>query len=263
MSDNRPIGIFDSGVGGITVWKELAKLLPGERTIYLADAKNAPYGAQPKSAILEFSIKNTEVLIARKCKLIVVACNTATTNAISFLREHYQLPFVGIEPAIKPAALATKTKKVGVLATKGTLASSLFHKTAKEHAAGIQIMEQEGKGLVELIEKGNIDTEETRALLQRYLQPMVDHGMDSLVLGCTHYPFLTKILGELLPPHIQIIDSGPPVARQVKAVLAEKQLLGDRGQGPSRLHEFYTNGEKAVLMPLVPQEASRVAHLDF
>ena len=132
--DNRPIGIFDSGVGGTSVWREIEKLLPNEDTIYLADSKNAPYGERSKEEILQLSIKNIEFLLARDCKLIVVACNTATTNAISYVREHYSIPFIGTEPAIKPAALRSKSKTVGVLATKGTLSSELFFTTSQNHA---------------------------------------------------------------------------------------------------------------------------------
>ena len=168
MKDN-PIGIFDSGVGGTSIWREIQKLLPLENTIYLADSKNAPYGEKSKDDILHLSIKNTEVLLKNDCKLIVVACNTATTNAIDYLRKNYDVPFIGIEPAIKPAALQSKTKTVGVLATKGTLASSLFHSTSEIHASGINVIVREGTGLVQLIEEGKVDSQETRKLLLKHL----------------------------------------------------------------------------------------------
>jgi len=151
--NNNPIGVFDSGIGGTSIWKEINALLPNEDTIYLSDSINAPYGEKSQEEILRLSIKNTELLLQNKCKLIVVACNTATTNTIDYLRKTYKVPFIGIEPAIKPAALQSQSKKVGVLATKGTLSSSLFHSTAENHASGIQIMEQEGTGLVPLIEE--------------------------------------------------------------------------------------------------------------
>ena len=150
--NDHPIGIFDSGIGGTSIWKEIHSLLPNESTIYLADSKNAPYGEKSKDEIIQLCIKNTELLLAKGCKLVVVACNTATTNAIDYLRKHYTVPFIGIEPAIKPAALRSKSKKVGVLATQGTLSSSLFHSTTENHAAGIHIYEQVGTGLVPLIE---------------------------------------------------------------------------------------------------------------
>ena len=236
---NNPIGIFDSGVGGISIWKEIQLLLPNESTIFLADSKNAPYGEKPSEEILELSIKNTEYLSAKGCKIIVVACNTATTNAISYLRKNYNVPFIGIEPAIKPASLQSNSKTVGVLATKGTLTSNLFHSTIKEHTEGITIIEQEGTGLVSLIESGKVFSKETKELLKSYLSPMLAKNIDYLVLGCTHYPYLIPVLKELLPSHIKIIDSGEAVAKQTKAVLTAKDLLCDKGSIAD--HHFYTN----------------------
>jgi len=235
-----PIGIFDSGVGGTSIWKEINNLMPFEKTIYLADSRNAPYGEKSEEQILQLCIKNTEHLLEKECKLIVVACNTATTNAISFLRKTYDVPFIGIEPAIKPAALQSQSKKVGVLATKGTLASNLFHSTSENHATGIQILEQEGTGLVPLIEQGKVESNETRLLLEKYLEPMMSEGIDYLVLGCTHYPYLIPVLKEILPENVKIIDSGEAVARQTKAILEEFQLRTpseEKGE-----HQFYTNG---------------------
>ena len=151
LMNNNAIGIFDSGVGGTSIWKEIISLLPSENTIYLSDSKNAPYGVKSKQEIIDLSIKNTEFLLHLNCKLIVVACNTATTNAIKILREKYDVPFIGIEPAIKPAALKTKTSKIGILATKGTLNSELFEKTSNTINQKIIRKEIIGKGLVELI----------------------------------------------------------------------------------------------------------------
>lgn len=242
---NDPIGIFDSGIGGTSIWKEIHKLLPYEDTIYLADSKNAPYGGRPKAEILELSIKNTEFLLNRGCKLIVVACNTATTNAIDDLRERYQVPFIGIEPAIKPAALQSRSKTVGVLATKGTLASQLFHSTAKNHANGITVVEREGAGLVSLIEQGKVYTAETRALLEGFLAPMLEKDIDYLVLGCTHYPYLIPVLEGMLPPHVKIIDSGEAVARQTSHILRQNNLLHPP-TGESH-HVFYSNVDTTVL----------------
>lgn len=240
-----PIGIFDSGIGGTSIWREINKLLPNESTIYLADSKNAPYGERPPKQILELSIKNIELLIKQRSKLIVVACNTATTNAIKELREIYDISIIGIEPAIKPAALNSRTKKVGVLATKGTLASSLFHSTSDNHANGIQILEQEGTGLVELIEKGELDSPTTKVLLERYLGPMLKAGIDQLVLGCTHYPYLTPLLKDILPPEVKILDSGEGVARQTKNVLERHHLLDQEDKIAE--HLFLTNGDPEIL----------------
>lgn len=243
--DNRPIGIFDSGIGGTTVWREIEKLLPNEDTIYLADSKNAPYGERSKEEILQLSIKNIEFLLAKDCKLIVVACNTATTNAISYVREHYSVPFIGTEPAIKPAALRSKSKTVGVLATKGTLSSELFFTTSQNHAEGINKIVQVGTGLVPLIEAGKVNSPETRELLHKYLEPMLAGGMDYLVLGCTHYPYLIPVLKELIPAHIEILDSGEAIAKQTKAILKENTLLANPNKKAT--HLFYTNANLDIL----------------
>jgi glutamate racemase len=244
--NNGPIGIFDSGIGGTSIWREINKMLPNESTIYLADSRNAPYGEKSKEQILQLSIKNVEYLLKKGCKLIVVACNTATTNAIKELRAAYSVPMIGIEPAIKPAALNSKTKTVGVLATKGTLSSDLFNSTSEIHANGIKVLDQVGSGLVELIEKGEVHTSETKALLQRYLEPMLSKGMDQLVLGCTHYPYLIPLLKEILPDTIRIIDSGEGVARQTRNVLQRNNLLTG-SDGENSAHQFFTNGDVDVL----------------
>jgi glutamate racemase len=261
--DNRPIGIFDSGVGGVSIWKELKTLLPNEGTLYLADSRNAPYGEKNPEEILRLSIKNTELLLREGCKLIVVACNTATTNAIDHLREHYPIPFIGIEPAIKPAALQSSSGKVGVLATRGTLSSSLFHSTAKNHASHIEILEQEGTGLVELIEQGRANSSETRALIRKYVLPMVAAGVDHLVLGCTHYPHLIPVLREELPAHVRIIDCGEAVARQTSRVLERHELQAEEHHQPS--YTFFSNGDSGLLSRFLTDEAGdiRVSYLDF
>ncbi|AWX45200.1 Glutamate racemase [Flagellimonas maritima] len=257
----KPIGIFDSGVGGTSIWKEINKQLPYESTVYLADSKNAPYGIKSNEEILRLSIKNTEFLLQKDCKLIVVACNTATTNAIDYLRAYYSIPFIGIEPAIKPAALQTKTKKIGVLATKGTLSSSLFHNTSKLFAEGITVIEQEGAGLVELIEAGQIDSRKIEDLLKKYIDPMLEKNIDSLVLGCTHYPYLVPILKKMLPSKIKIIDSGEAVARQTKAVLMKNRSLELENNIPT--HTFYSNSNLNVLKNLMDNYDVSIVYKDF
>ncbi len=260
---NRPLGIFDSGVGGTSIWKEIHQLVPQENTIYLADSKNAPYGEKTEQEILQLSIKNTEFLVTKGCKLIVVACNTATTNAIDYLRGHYDVPFIGIEPAIKPAALQSESKKVGVLATKGTLSSSLFHSTSENHANGIHIIEQEGTGLVQLIESGMENSAMSRRILEIKLAPMLAAGIDYLVLGCTHYPYLIPVLKEMLPEGVEIIDSGEAVARQTKVVLVENKLLGNSKEKGK--HHFYTNSEVEVLEHFLKENSDSITikYLDF
>ncbi len=258
----NPIGIFDSGVGGTSIWNEIHTLMPNEVTIYLADSLNAPYGEKPKDEIVRLSIKNTEFLLDQGCKIIVVACNTATTNAIDYLRKNYKVPFIGIEPAIKPAALQSKSKTVGVLATKGTLSSGLFHSTSENHANGIKIIEQEGRGLVELIESGKIDGTEMHSLLEKFIAPMLAEGIDYLVLGCTHYPYLIPKLKTMLPEHVKIIDSGEAVARQTKAILEQEDILNDSINKGSAI--FRTNGNLTVLENFLKgSDVVEVSYLDF
>tara|TARA_Y100000815_G_scaffold160908_1_gene145974 strand:- start:211 stop:999 length:789 start_codon:yes stop_codon:yes gene_type:complete len=261
--NNNPIGVFDSGVGGTSIWKEIITLLPNENTIYLADVKNAPYGEKSAEEIQKLSIKNTELLISLGCKIIVVACNTATTNAITLLRETYDIPFIGIEPAIKPAALLSSNKAIGILATKGTLSSSLFAKTSGMYANGIDVAEVKGTGLVELIEAGKLHTDEMRELLAHYLEPMLAKNIDYLVLGCSHYPYLLPILKELLPEHVTIIDSGEAVARQTHKILINNELLASARDNTA--HLLYSNLETKVLTQLIEDvDANKeISYLDF
>jgi len=256
----QPIGIFDSGVGGTSIWKEIHQLLPHENTIYLADSANAPYGPKGKETITNLSVKNTEYLISRGCKLIVVACNTATTNAIDNLRSTFAIPFIGIEPAIKPAALNSETKAIGILATQGTLSSELFHKTTNLFASNVNVVERIGDGIVELIESGQLHSEAMKGLLKVYLQPMIEANIDYLVLGCTHYPYLMPVLVELLPNHVKIIDSGEAVARQTKAVLEKYNLINTTVVKPKI--EFYTNGNPEIMKSLLDSKFE-VEYLDF
>lgn len=245
----QPIGIFDSGVGGTSIWKAINALLPNEDTIYLADSINAPYGPKGKDAIITLCIKNTELLLNKHCKLIVVACNTATTNAIDYLRQNYKVPFIGIEPAIKPAALQTKTGAIGILATKGTLSSALFSKTSHLFASNINVIEQVGNGIVELIESGDLYSDKMTSLLKLYLTPMINANIDYLVLGCSHYPYLMPILIELLPKHVKIIDSGEAVAKQTKAILDKHNLLNS--ENSITQNQFFTNGNPEVMESLL------------
>lgn len=256
----QPIGIFDSGIGGTSIFKEINALLPHENTIYLADSKNAPYGNKSKEEIIALSIKNTELLLEKNCKIIVVACNTATTNAISHLREIYDVPFIGIEPAIKTAALKTQSKAIGILATKGTLSSALFHKTTDIYSNGIKVIEQVGKGIVELIEAGETNSDVMKSLLQEYLKPMLKADIDYLVLGCTHYPYLIPLLLEIIPNHVKIIDSGLAVAKQTQAVLKQHELLNIATQNTENI--FYSNGNVTVLKKIL-EEKFTVRALDF
>ena len=258
-----PIGIFDSGVGGTSIWKEVNALLPLENTIYLSDSKNAPYGDKNKQAIIDLSIKNTELLLSKNCKLIIVACNTATTNSIKILREKYNVPFIGIEPAIKPAAIQTKTNTIGVLATKGTLNSELFEKTSNTINQKIVRKEIIGKGLVELIESGKLHSKEMTELLSSYIIPLLKENVDCLVLGCTHYPYLIPQIKEIAGNKIKIIDSGEAVAKQTKAVLEKLKLIKTSTKNSS--HHFYINKDKKVLEILISNNCKnkKIIERDF
>lgn len=258
MYNNKPIGIFDSGIGGTSIWREIHQLLPNEKTIYLADSKNAPYGQKTKAEIIALSIKNTEFLLDMDCKLIVVACNTATTNAIEELRAKYTVPFIGIEPAIKPAAANSKTQTIGILATQGTLNSALFNKTA-EMFHDTKIIEQVGNGLVQLIENGKINSSEMTQLLHSYLTPMIEANIDYLVLGCSHYPYLIPQIKKILPAHIHIIDSGEAVAKQTQNVLKEKVGFSSAEKNDSI---FYTNTNPKVLSEIL-ENKYKVIEKDF
>jgi len=257
MSKTAPIGIFDSGIGGTSIWKEIHELLPMEHTLYLADSKYAPYGYKTQEEIIALSIKNTEFLLEQGAKIIVVACNTATTNAISTLRARYSVPFIGIEPAIKPAALKSHSGHIGILATKGTLSSELFHKTSQELTSNITVTEVVGEGLVSLIETGRLDGPEMIQLLKKYIQPMLDADVDYLVLGCSHYPYIIPQLRKVLPAHIKIIDSGEAVALQTKAILEKHDLLND-GKTPPSI-QFFTNAEVETLQWLLRDFAETIS----
>ena len=256
MAKNNPIGVFDSGVGGSSIWKEIHKLLPLEHTIYLADSKNAPYGNKSAEEITELSVKNTEKLMEMGAKIIVVACNTATTNAIATLRKNYNIPIIGIEPAIKPAALQTTTKSIGILATKGTLSSALFSKTTQEFAKDINVVEIIGEGLVPLIEAGNFDGIEMDSLLKKHTKPMIAANIDYLVLGCSHYPYIIPELKKILPKNVRIIDSGEAVARQTKTVLQSLDMLRKENTSPKL--QFFTNAGTATLQFLLKDYAENI-----
>jgi len=259
MTKNNPIGIFDSGIGGTTVWREISLLMPNENTIYIGDQRYAPYGVRPKQEIVDLSCKNIEYLLSFGCKIIVVACNTATTNAIVEMRERFDVPIIGIEPAIKPATILSKTSKIGILATKGTITSDFFASKVKLYPE-TQIIEQIGYNLVNLIETGKLHSTEMVELLRSYLDPMVKQGIDTLVLGCTHYPYLTPIIETIIPESVRIIDSGRAVAKQTQKVLAEYDLLTDRFDNGTNC--FYSNTDIEILKTFVP-EGTIVEYKDF
>lgn len=224
MASNFPIGLFDSGIGGLSIYNEIKNSIPNESTIYIADNLNAPYGKKAESEIIQLSIKNTQKLVDLRCKLIIVACNTATTNAIEVLRKKFNIPIVGIEPAIKPAMLETKSNNIGVLATEKTLSSNLFLKTSDRFSKGINIHEQIGFDLVKIIEENGINEELLIPKLREYIEPMLENNIDHLVLGCTHYYYLMYLLKKILPNGVKILDSSRAVTKRVKNLLKDYNI---------------------------------------
>jgi len=260
---NRPIGIFDSGVGGLNIYKEIHKLLPDENILYLADSKNAPYGEKSKEEIIQISVKNTEYLLSRGCKIIVVACNTASTNAVQYLREKFDVPFIRVQPAIKPAALNSKTKVVGILATKGTLKSELLLETSQRFAQGVEVVEQVGEGLVSMIENGKMYSAEMDLLLNKHLRPMLEKNIDFLVLGCTNYPLLTPQIKSIVGDKVTVLDSGEAIARQTKFILEQENLINEDHREIKRA--FYTNKDLNVLQNILDEfdDSLKAEKLDF
>ncbi|MES2545472.1 MAG: glutamate racemase [Bacteroidota bacterium] len=246
MTNNNPIGLFDSGIGGTSIWSAIHELLPNESTVYLADSKNAPYGQKAKEEIIALCIKNVDLLLELNCKIIIVACNTATTNAIQELRALYSIPIIGIEPALKPAVQHSKTNTIGILATKGTINSALFNKAIQSYS-NTKIIEQIGYGLVELIESGDIDSKEMDKLLYDYLTPMIESNIDCLVLGCSHYPYLIPKIKKILPSNIEIIDSGQAVAKQTQVILEKTGF--NNSDTPNFV--FFTNTNPKVLSEIL------------
>lgn len=218
------ISVMDSGVGGLSVLRELLKVLPHEKYVYYADNAWCPYGEKSVELIRDRARKITEMMIAKGADIMVVACNTATAAAISTLREEYDIPFVGMEPAVKPAVLGTKTGTVGVLATAGTLKGSKYLNTKGQWEDGVRIVEQVGKGFVELVESGLTEGPLAEKVVRESLQPLLDEGADTIVLGCTHYPFLLDTMKKVAGEGITFIDPAPAVARQALKVLKEKNI---------------------------------------
>ncbi len=245
----KAIGIFDSGVGGMSVLKKIIHLLPDESLTYLADSANCPYGSKSSQEIVALLRRNIDFLIKQQCKLIVIACNTATAAAIEILRNEYPVPFVGMEPAVKPAAENSRNGKIGVLATEGTFNGRLYKSTKRKHARNIEVDYQVGNGLVELVESGNCHSKEADELLKIYIEPMIKNGVDQIVLGCTHYPFLIDTIRKIAGNKIQIIDPSGAVANQVKKILTEKRSTLAGAHTP--VYQFYTTGKKSIAVKLL------------
>lgn len=253
-----PIGVFDSGVGGLSVLRHIRALLPHEDLLYIADSGHAPYGDKPPEWIRERSLELAGWLVGRGAKAIVVACNTATAAAAGPLRERYPLPVVAMEPAVKPAAAATQSGVVGVLATVGTLKSAQFAALLDRFASGIEVVTQPCPGLVECVERGELDTPATKALVTRYVEPLLARGADTIVLGCTHYPFLQPLIAAVAGPSVALIETGSAVARQLERRLHENGIAADRARHGS--NAFHASGQlelaAQVMRRLWPEAAS-------
>lgn len=250
MTPQSPIGVFDSGLGGLSVLAEIRQVLPLEQLIYVADSAYVPYGDKSTEAIIERSIVISEFLLDQGVKALVIACNTATAAAIHVLRERWpNLICVGMEPAVKPAARVSKTGKVGVLATTGTLRSAKFAALLDKFSAQVEVHTQPCPGLVELIEAGELNGTVTRELLASYVEPLLQAQCDTFILGCTHYPFIKPLLRTLLPAEIEIIDTGAAVARRLQQQLTAHELLATRNV---QADQFYTSGSIDAMQQAMP-----------
>lgn len=225
MGDERPIGVFDSGVGGLAVLAEIRRLLPAEHLIYYADQAYFPYGPRGRDEVRERAGAITRELLERGCKLIVVACNTATSAAVAWLRDRFDVPFVSIEPALKPAAAATLAGKVALLMTPGTARGDKLSALIDRYGAEVHVVKVEAPGLADRVEEGDLDGAETRALVRRYLAPVIESGADMLALGCTHYAFLRRLIEEEAGEGVGVLEPSEAVARQVQRVLEREGLL--------------------------------------
>ncbi|MCK9201283.1 MAG: glutamate racemase [Gallionella sp.] len=249
---SRAIGVFDSGVGGLSVLHHIRQTLPDERLIYVADSGHVPYGDKPPEYIEQRSLALTRFLVEQGADAIVIACNTATAAAAPTLRSRFDIPIVGMEPAVKPAAAATKSGVVGVLATIGTLESARFAALLERYGEEVEIVTQGCPGLVEQVERGDLAGPETRTLVERYTAPLLARGADTLILGCTHYPFLAPLIREVVGPEVILIDTGEAVARQLQRRI-ESELTCRSGFSPACRAEarptedtrFFTSGDAA------------------
>jgi len=264
--DNRqPIGVFDSGVGGLSVLRVIREQMPEESVLYFGDQEHVPYGPRPLQQVKDFSEGITRFLLGKCAKLIVVACNAASAAALKYLRETFSdISFVGMEPAVKPAAEHTVTGVVGVLATPATFQGALYASVVERFAAGVVLLQSTCPGLVQQIELGELDSPKTHTILEAALQPMLKQNIDTVVLGCTHYPFVIPLIQEIVGEKVRVIDPAPAVARQAERILEARGLkapIGGRGET-----QFFTSGEAATLQALLPKligEIKTVTGLDW
>jgi glutamate racemase len=253
MHAARVIGVFDSGVGGLSVLHHIRRTLPHEQLIYVADSGHVPYGDKSANYIAQRSHAITRFLISQGAEAVVIACNTATAASVTSLRDEFGIPIVGMEPAVKPAVAATRSGVVGALATVGTLESARFAALLEKYAGDVKIVTQGCPGLVEQVELGELTGELTRELITRYTAPLLAHGADTLVLGCTHYPFLAPLICEIVGPDIVLVDTGEAVARQLLRRLQELPAP-TTPDAPAQFEvatRFYTSGDARLAAPII------------
>ena len=254
------IGVFDSGVGGLTLLEKLLQTLPHESFEYYADSGNCPYGSKTKEEILSHTVKIMDYLTQKNCKMIVVACNTVTTNIIDILRSLYQIPIVGMEPGTKPAFSLSRNKRIGILATEGTLNGKLYQKTLENFYDKAFFISEIGYGLVELIENDRMESDTMRERLKKLLMPMIDNQIDTLVLGCTHYNYLIPVLAEIIPYPIEIVDTTHAVSRQVSKLLHENEL---DSTDTARYVNIVTTGDLTLMNKILKRLDIRESNLSI
>ncbi len=261
MLATSPIGIFDSGIGGLSVAKAIMQALPAERLLYFGDAAHLPYGQRSLSEVRAFSMAITKALLDKQCKVIVVACNTASGAALGALRENYPgTLFVGMEPAVKPAAELTRSGVVGVIATTATFQSEVYASVVERFGRNVEVIHQACPGLVERIESGDLDGPVTEAMLRGWLEPMLARNIDALVLGCTHYPLAEPLIKKIVGTDVRVIDPAPAIARQVQRILEQNSLvLGGRERGTL---ECYTSGEVGLFRGMLDRMGLSGTHVE-
>ncbi len=262
MYNKQAIGVFDSGVGGLTVLKHIHQLLPYESLIYVADSAFMPYGCKPDAVVQERCLKIASFLAEQDCKAIVVACNTATAAAVHGLRDSYAMPVIGMEPGVKPAVARTGSGVVGILATSGTASSDKFMQLKKRYAEHAELLVQPCPGLVEEIEKGDFTTQRLHSLLALYLKPLMEKNADTLVLGCTHYPFILPMIREIVGGSVAIIDTGDAIARELQRQLRKRDLLTD-GESQESVRFWSSRVDSTEALSRLWGEQVIVTHLDI
>lgn len=262
MSESTPVGIFDSGIGGLSVAREIRRELPAEHLLYLADSAYVPYGDRTVEEVRARTLAAGRYLRERGAKVLVVACNTASGAALELLREHLDIPVVGLEPAVKPAVATSRNGRVGVMATVGTLRSERYARLVEAYSNGSRVIAQPCPGLADLIEDGHLDDDELRARLAEFAAPLREAGVDTVVLGCTHYPFVRAQIEAALGPGVQLLDSGPAIARQTARVLRERGALEPAGAGSLHLLTTGDAADVASVAARIWGEPLPVEHLD-